>query len=109
MRRMKLDVLGRKLINGVFEALEWRTGRAKLHAGKAGSLSKGGFVRAGSHSSVPQGFAQNGPFPRQEIMKYRHIPALSFLALSHFGSNLDVAVYEFTAWRALTVSPRRHA
>jgi hypothetical protein len=46
---------------------------------------------------VPKGFDQNGTSLRQEALKYRHIPAPSFLALSHFASNLDGAVYEFTA------------
>jgi hypothetical protein len=66
-------------------------------AGKAGCLSKGSFGRDGSHLVVPQGFDQNGPLPRQEVWKYRHIPAPSFLALSHFASNLAPAIYEFTA------------
>jgi hypothetical protein len=39
-----------------------------------------------------EGFAQNGPLLRQEALKDGHIPAASFLALSHFDSNLDGAV-----------------
>jgi hypothetical protein len=42
------------------------------------------------------GFDQNGHLRRQESLRYRHIPALSFLASGHFASNLDGAVYEFT-------------
>jgi hypothetical protein len=38
------------------------------------------------------GFGQNGPLRRQEALKYRHIPVASFLALSHFDSNLVGAV-----------------
>jgi hypothetical protein len=49
----------------------------------------------GSHSGVPQGFDQNGPLLRQETWKYRHIPAASFLALSHFASNLEGAGIEY--------------
>jgi hypothetical protein len=95
--------LGRKLIHGTIEAPKWRTYRAKSPAGKAGCLSKGGLVRDGSHLGVPPffrrggGFDQNGTSLRQEALKYRHIPASSLLALSHFASNLDGAVYEFTA------------
>jgi hypothetical protein len=39
---------------------------------------------------------QNGPSLRQETWKYGRIPAASFLALNHFASNLDGAIYEFT-------------
>jgi hypothetical protein len=65
-------------------------------AGRAGCPSKAASGRDGSHLDVPSGFDQNGPSLRQEVLKYRHIPAPSFLALNHFASNLDDAVYEFT-------------
>jgi hypothetical protein len=84
-------------MNGPIEAPKWRTYRAKSPAGKAGCLSKGDLVRDGSHLDVPKGFDQNGPSRRQEALKYRHIAAPSFLALSHFASNLDGAIHEFTA------------
>ncbi|MEJ2410145.1 MAG: hypothetical protein P8Y48_12630, partial [Novosphingobium sp.] len=66
-------------------------------AGQAGCLSRSGLVRDGSHLGVPPfskigGFDQNGPVLRQEALKYGHIPAPSFLALSHFASNLDGAI-----------------
>jgi hypothetical protein len=44
-----------------------------------------------------EGFDQNGHLLRQESLKYRHIPALSFLASARSASNLGGAVYEFTA------------
>ena len=81
--------LGSGPTNRTVEALEWRTDRADRRAGKAGCLSKRLSGRDGSHSSVPQGFGKNGPELRLEGLKYRHIPAPSFLALSHFYSNLD--------------------
>jgi hypothetical protein len=43
------------------------------------------------------GFDQNGHLRRQESLRYRHIPALSFLAPGHFAANLDGAIHEFTA------------
>ncbi|WP_374281605.1 hypothetical protein, partial [Novosphingobium sp.] len=76
-----------------FEAAEWRTYRAEIPAGKAGCLSKGIFVRDGSHSAVPQGFGQNGLSQRREVLKYRHIPVPSLLATGHFDSNLEGAVH----------------
>ena len=90
-------MLGRKLINDTIEASKWRTYLVKVPAGKAGCLSKGGFGRDGSHLDVPQGFGQNGPLLRRKDWKYRHIPAPFLLALSHFDSNLDGVIYEFTA------------
>ncbi|WP_395390906.1 hypothetical protein WBP07_10100 [Novosphingobium sp. BL-8A] len=89
--------LGLKLINGPIEAPKWRTTRAEGTAGRAGCPSKVPLVRDGSHLGVPSGFDQNGPSLCQEALKYGHIPAPSFLALSHFASNLDGAVYEFKA------------
>tara|TARA_Y100000815_G_C13330258_1_gene495697 strand:- start:492 stop:647 length:156 start_codon:yes stop_codon:yes gene_type:complete len=44
----------------------------------------------------PGGFDQNGPALRRQALKYRHIPAACVLALTHFASNLDGAVYGFT-------------
>jgi hypothetical protein len=44
-----------------------------------------------------EGFDQNGHLRRQESLRYRHIPALSFLAPGHFAANLDGVIYEFTA------------
>jgi hypothetical protein len=63
-----------------------------IRAGKAGCLSKRMSIRDGSHYSVPSGFDKNGSLLRQESLKYRHIPASSFLELSHFASNLEGAV-----------------
>ncbi|WP_327195336.1 hypothetical protein, partial [Sphingomonas sp. LH128] len=64
---------------------------------RAGCPSKAASVRDGSHSGVPKGFDQKGPAPRRQALKYRHIPSPCLLALSHFASNLDGAVYEFTS------------
>ncbi|MXO66600.1 hypothetical protein [Altericroceibacterium endophyticum] len=58
---------------------------------------QGDLFREGSHLGVAKRFGQNGPSLRQEALKYRHIPTPSFLTLSHFASNLDGTVYEFTA------------
>ena len=84
--------LGSGSINRAVEAAEWRTYRTEIPAGKAGCLSKRIFVRDGSHSAFPAGFGQNGLSQRQEVLKYRHIPAPSFLATGHFDSNLEGAV-----------------
>jgi len=89
--------LGRKLINRAAEAPKRRTYRVKVPAGRAGCPSKGTLARYVRRLGVPQGFGQNGHLPRQESLKYRHIPALSFLAPGRFDSNLGGAVYEFTA------------
>jgi len=43
------------------------------------------------------GFDQKGPYRRREGLKYRHIPAPSLLVLRLFASNLERAIYEFTA------------
>ena len=83
--------------NRAIEAAEWRTYRAEAAEGNSGAISEVASARDGSHSTAPKGFDQNGPLPRQAPLKYRHIPALAFLALGHFASNLDGAVYEFTA------------
>lgn len=90
-------LLGRELIISAVEALKWRTYRAEVPAAGAGCPCKGASVREGSHFSVPAGFDQNGPLLRQNVLKDRHIPAPFFLALSHFASNLNRAIYEFTA------------
>ncbi|ABD26156.1 hypothetical protein Saro_1716 [Novosphingobium aromaticivorans DSM 12444] len=84
-------------MNGTIEAPEWRTYRAERSAAGAGCPCKGVSVRDGSHSGVPSGFDQNGHLPRQSGLKYRHIPAPSFLAPGRFASNLDGAIHEFTA------------
>jgi hypothetical protein len=52
---------------------------------------------------VPKGFDQNGPLLRREVWKYRHIPAPSLLALSHFASNLDGAAIEYGTLSQLAV------
>ncbi|MPS67653.1 MAG: hypothetical protein E2586_04055 [Novosphingobium sp.] len=83
-------------MNSTIEAPKWQTARAEADAGRAGCPSKAASVRDGSHLGVPSGFDQNGPSLRREVLKYRHIPSPSLLALSHFASNLDGAVYEFT-------------
>jgi hypothetical protein len=62
-----VERLGRKLVNGTVEAF-------------------------GLLSDLPQ----NGPSLRQETLEYGSIPAASFLALNHFASDLDGAIYEFT-------------
>jgi hypothetical protein len=81
----------------VIEASKWQRYRSKMPAADSGSTGKGILLRDRSHFDVPKGFASFGPCRCQKALRYIHIPAAFFLALSQMASNLDDDIHGFAA------------